>query len=129
MLQAIKIYFKREDIQTYKHGENRAFQFKIRRRELTMEWRVNNKRDLQDNSTTTEKDTNVTTANKLEGGECHHGQQIKTFLPKNTTYHTTSLTSHTIMQIKRFFLRNTPPIMPHYLHHTQEGNNLQIVYF
>jgi hypothetical protein len=50
-----------------------------------MERRVNNKWDLQHNSTTTEKDTNVTTANKL-GGKCHHGQQIKTFLPKNTIY-------------------------------------------
>lgn len=46
---------------TYKHGENKAFQIKIWRRDLTMEWRVNNKRDLQHNSTTTEKDTNVTT--------------------------------------------------------------------
>ncbi len=39
--------------------------------------------------------TIVTTANELEGGECHHGQQIEILLPKNTTYYATPLTSHT----------------------------------
>jgi hypothetical protein len=52
------------------------------------------KSQQQKNSTTIEKDTNVTTANKLENVIMTN--KSKYFYQKNTSYHATPFPSHTI---------------------------------